>query len=465
MSIISIINLSYFILFLLSIIFIFSLYSIFNKNKKINFIAVFVLLSLVMITSAYLFFMNTNIILLNLFHLFGFSLFFIFFFSFLFILILILSFKRETEQFYSLLGLVIIGVLLIPIANSLITIFLALELISISTSFLILSKNEYKLESAIKLFLLSAISIAIFAFAMVLIFPYNSQLSLTSLVSNNLITSNYFVELSIILFIVALGFESALFPFNFWVPDVYQGSESNITALISGINKSVAFIAIILILFIVFSSYRQFFSMILFILAILTMFFGNLLALVQKNVKRLFAYSSISQAGYILIGLAAVTQYGLEASTFQIVAHAFMIIGVFSIIFFIQKEHNLNTIEDYNGLSSRNGFAAISLTILMLSMAGIPPLLGFYGKFLLFSSAISANMLILAIIGILNSFISIYYYGKLITSMYRKREVKQISLSKQSIIVVSICLIIIIGIGIYPQPLIHITRIISSMII
>ncbi len=460
-----IINISDFILIILSLIFIYSLFSIFKKNKKINFIIMLLLLLSLILVSSYLFLLSTNILILNLFHIFRFSLFFISFFSFLFILILILSFEKETQYFYTLLSLVIIGVLLIPIANSLITIFLALELISISTSFLILSKNEYKLESAVKLFLLSAISISIFAFAIVLIFPYNAQLTLTNIINNNIISSNYFIELALILFIVALGFESALFPFNFWVPDVYQASESNITALISGINKSVAFVAIILVLFIVFISYKQLFSTILSVLAILTMFFGNLIALVQKNIKRLLAYSSISQAGYILIGIATLTQYGLQASIFQIFAHAFMIIGAFSIIFWLQKQHNLNTISDYKGLSSRNNFAAISLTILMLSMAGIPPLLGFYGKFLLFSSAINANMLLLALIGILNSFISIYYYGKVITAMYRKTRAKIISFDKQALIVASVCVFIIISLGIYPQPLIHITQIISSTIL
>jgi NADH:ubiquinone oxidoreductase subunit 2 (subunit N) len=182
------------------------------------------------------------------------------------------------------------------------------------------------------------------------------------------------------------------------------------------------------------------------------MFFGNILALVQTSVKRMFAYSSIAQAGYIIIGIAAATEFSLEASIFYIIAHAFMIIGAFAIVMWLESK-NIRTIDEYNGLSSRSKFAAVSLTILMLSMAGIPPLIGFTGKLLLFSSALSANLALLAVIGIINSFISIYYYAKVMNVMYSRKTVSQLRIEPYIATVVLICVLFVIIFGIFPQPI------------
>jgi NADH:ubiquinone oxidoreductase subunit 2 (subunit N) len=169
-------------------------------------------------------------------------------------------------------------------------------------------------------------------------------------------------------------------------------------------------------------------------------------------VKRMFAYSSIAQAGYIIIGIAAATEFSLEASIFYIIAHAFMIIGAFAIVMWLESK-NIRTIDEYNGLSSRSKFAAVSLTILMLSMAGIPPLIGFTGKLLLFSSALSANLALLAVIGIINSFISIYYYAKVMNVMYSRKTVSQLRIEPYVATVVLICVLFVIIFGIFPQPI------------
>jgi NADH:ubiquinone oxidoreductase subunit 2 (chain N) len=198
--------------------------------------------------------------------------------------------------------------------------------------------------------------------------------------------------------------------------------------------------------------YSGLFSNVFQVLAILTMFFGNIVALVQTNVKRLFAYSSISQAGYIAIGFVSASQYGIEASIFQIFGHAFMIIGTFAIVLWLESK-NIKSIKDYTGLSSRNGMMAFSLTIFMLSMIGIPPLVGFVGKLLLFTSAINSGFIALAVIAILNSFISVYYYAKVILSMYSTSDKGAMESSWSVNTTVMMCMAVVVFFGLFPGTL------------
>ena len=177
----------------------------------------------------------------------------------------------------------------------------------------------------------------------------------------------------------------------------------------------------------------------------------------------MFAYSSISQAGYILIGIPTATQFGLEAS---ISTYSTFIYdnGTFAIVMWLETK-NVKTLSDYTGLDARNRFAAGALTIFMLSMAGIPLLIGFDGKLLLFLSAINAHLLLLTVMGIINSFISIYYYSRVINAMYTRRAEKKISMDKYIAVVVVITLAIVIGFGIYPQPLINLATIASKSVL
>lgn len=167
----------------------------------------------------------------------------------------------------------------------------------------------------------------------------------------------------------------------------------------------------------------------------------------------MLAYSSISQAGYIMVGIAVATQYGIESSIFQIFAHAFMVVGAFSIVAWLESR-NIKTVGDYAGLASRNWIASLSLTLFMLSMAGIPPLIGFDGKFLLFTSAAYAGMLPLAFFGVINSFISMYYYWKVISSVYSERHKEKLRLTRSVAFSVAVALFMVVIVGIYPQPLI-----------
>ena len=360
------------------------------------------------------------------------------------------------QRFNMLLSFVALGAFMVAFAYSIIAVLVGIELVILASAFMILQNGKGYVEPALKLFVLGAMATAIFTVALALLSPYDPGLSLSGIMS--LPSTRFIIGLSLVLFIGALSIEGAAFPFNLWVPDVYEGAPGNVTALLAGVNKKVAIIALMEIVLVVFSAYGMesgtpLLTEALVILSILTMFFGNLAALVQKNIKRMFAYSSISQAGYIFIGIASNTASGAAASIFYIIAHMFMIIGAFSVVLWLES-NGIRTMEEYAGLYNRNAFAAVALSLLMLSMAGIPPLIGFVGKFLLFSSAVYANIAFLAFVGVINSFLSVYYYAKVINQMFLRRDEKRMRMDRNIAAVVVACLVFIIAVGIYPQILI-----------
>ncbi len=442
-----------------------SIAGLFHRRKSVTFLINTSLFALIAIASIASMIYGSTYTIAGVINFNAFSELFITLFSVSLLLINILAYRysENHDTFSFLLALSFTGMFFISTASSLLEILLGFEMMALPSVFMIIGEGRSRLEAGIKLFFLGVLSITVLVFATSLLYSYNPSLSLVSMQPLQG-TIPYLLVLAIILFIASLGVETALFPFNLWVPDVYQGAPGFITAMLAGINKKVAFVALLEILFIVLIPFSSTFTPILVLLSILTMFFGNLVAMVQENVKRMFAYSSISQAGYILVGMAAAGSLGITASIFQIVTHAFMIIGAFSVVMWLESR-NMHTVDDYSGLFRSNGFAAVSLTLLMLSMAGIPPLMGFYGKFLLFSSAISSKLLYLAVIGIVNSFISIYYYGRLINSMFVKKEKRKEKMSLTVITVVSVTLAVILLFGIYPQPILHLASMASAALL
>ncbi len=463
MALIDISIIGYIMVVALLLLVISGVFSFIHRKEKLQLIISTALFTIIAATSISMLLYAQTVLLLNIFVIYPFSMLFVALFSIAFMLINILSYEYSKDylSFSLLLGFVALGGFAVAMADSFVTILLGIELVSVPTAFMIMINGKQYVEAAVKLFILAAIGVTLIAFATALIFPYDPGLYLVPLLSATGFSGGYLALLALLLFIAGLAFDASLFPFNLWVPDVYAGSPANITALLAGINKKVAFVALFEILFISLSQFIGTFSIVFQILAILTMFFGNIVALVQNNVKRLFAYSAISQAGYIALGFAAGTPYGISASIFQIVAHTFMIIGSFAIILWLESK-NIRSIQDYNGLGSRNGFVAFALTIFMLSMIGIPPLIGFVGKFLLFTSVINSGLILLALIAIINSVISVYYYLRIILSMYSKRE-RSVMLADWTVnTVVAICLIAVIAVGIYPQLLFTLTTIAGS---
>jgi NADH-quinone oxidoreductase subunit N len=351
------------------------------------------------------------------------------------------------------------GMYMVSMSDNFVALALGLELMLISTVIAILASLPRHMEAAAKLFILSALSIAVLVFGIVVFYGASGTISM------NGIGISQFALYSLLLIIAAIGFEIAAFPFNMWVPDVYEGSPLYITAMLGGINKKVGFLILIQVLFLAFYNYLGAILPVLYAISILTMFYGNIIALSQKSIKRMLAYSAISQSGYILIGILVGTAYGLSAALFQIVAHMFMFIGAIAIVSYMESRNKKN-VSDYIGMYKENPVFAISLTVLFLSMVGIPLTSGFIGKFMLFSSAVYSNMAILAIIGIVNSVISIYYYLKVIMAAFTDKEGTLTSHpGLLLVLIVVVCTAATILLGIYPQLLIHATYAISSSII
>jgi NADH-quinone oxidoreductase subunit N len=269
--------------------------------------------------------------------------------------------------------------------------------------------------------------------------------------------SNPVVYLALLLIFAGIAFKCALFPFHMWVPDVYQGAPTPVTAFLSVGPKAVGFAILLRVflnnLFPLLPAWAGFFTAV----SVITMTAGNIIALSQTNIKRMLAYSSIAQAGYILIGFIAGTPLGIGAVLFYILVYVFMNLGAFGCVSLISQSIKSDSIEDYAGLNRRDPISAFMLTMFLLSLAGIPPLAGFLGKFLLFASAIQSKLIFLAIAAAVNSVVAFYYYIHVIKCMYfdepKPLDVQPKSAALQvALIIALICILIA---GILPHPFLN----------
>ncbi|MDE1768450.1 MAG: hypothetical protein KGH64_05405 [Candidatus Micrarchaeota archaeon] len=357
------------------------------------------------------------------------------------------KYSENYGDFAIISNFALLGMYVVSSSVSLITIFVGLELATLPAVFLILLSRG-TIEAATKLFITAAIAIAILSFAIVLLYGASNSFALKSYSQSTIIA------FAALLFVAALGFEASIFPFNVLIPDIYTGSSAYVTAMLGGVNKKVGFAALLQVLLLVFITNKELFLFVA-VLSTLTMFYGNIVALLQNNTKRMLAYSSISQAGYILIGVAVASQAGITAAIFQIFSHMFIFIGMLGILAFLESK-NRKEVNDLIGLSGENSLAAFSLSLFMLSLIGLPLTTGFVGKFLLFLSAINAGLIWLAVIGIINTAISVFYYVKAIMAMYANKEgARHLSMPLSLRFVVIICILITVIFGIYPGPLVN----------
>lgn len=417
------------------------------KKKRLQFILNLLILLALFLCIYGLYYSNSYAQYANLFDVTPFSLFFMRLFTIgMFITNLIFYQYSDNYESITLLStFMLMGMYLVAGSSSLITIFLGLELATMPMIFSILLSKK-SMEAAVKLFIMGSIALALFSFGMVLVYGGTGSVSLTT-------SSNApFLLFAFVLLIAALGFEASIFPFNLLIPDVYEGSPASLTAVMGGINKKVGFAALIQVLILVFITYQSAF-LVVAIFAVLTMFYGNLCALRQKNLKRMLAYSSIAQSGYILIGIATYSQAGITAALVQIFAHSIIFIGALAIIAWLEA-NNRHTIDNLVGLAHENRFGAFAFAFFLLALAGLPFTLGFVGKLLIFLSAINAGLLWLVAIGIINTIIALYYYAKPIMAMYSGSSRHKLNMPVLIVAAVAICLLIVLLLGIYPQPLI-----------
>jgi len=333
-------------------------------------------------------------------------------------------------EYYTLLLLSTAGMMLMAAAINLMTIFIALEILSLALYALVgLNRAEERsAEAALKYLLLGAFASAFLLYGMALVYGQAGTTSLAGVRDYVAARGAEFPALLAVglgLMVVGFGFKVALVPFQMWVPDVYEGAPTSVTAFMSVGAKAAGFAALGRVALYAFGDWYQAWVWVLAVLAALTMTVGNLAALRQTNLKRMLAYSSIAHAGYVLVGVAAGNELGLSAVLFYLFAYAFMNVGAFAVIIavgrFGDSEGGGETLESFSGLSSRSPGLAAAMAVLMLSLAGVPPLVGFLGKLYVFTAAVEADLTWLAILGVINSVISAYYYLRVVGVMYRKQ--------------------------------------------
>ena len=332
-------------------------------------------------------------------------------------------------EYYALVLFGAVGMSLMSSAVELVLIFIALEISSISTYVLAGFRREAAIssESSVKYFLLGSFATAFFLYGVALMFGATGSTSIT--VIGNVLRSGHIPVLAyvgIALMFVGLGFKVAAAPFHVWTPDVYEGAPSPVVGFMSTAPKAAVFAVLLRIMFEADAPGRVW---LIWVVAALSMTLGNIGALVQDNVKRLLAYSSIAHAGYLLVAFAALPNNGIPAAMFYTASYAAMNVGAFAVISHIGgKGERYVTLEDYEGLGRRSPLLAATLTIFLLSLIGIPITGGFFAKFYVFSAALQSNLVGLVIIGVLNSAVASYYYLRVIVVMYMREAREEVPL-------------------------------------
>jgi len=330
----------------------------------------------------------------------------------------------RTGEYYALVLFAVSGMLMMAAATDLIVIFLGLEVMSIAVYVLagIWRRELRSNEAALKYFLLGAFATGFLLYGIALIYGSCGTTNL-ALVTQQLTKASgsqlHLALIGVAMLVVGFGFKVAAVPFHAWAPDVYEGAPTAITALMAVGVKAAAFAAFARVFVHHFASIAAQWTTVLWVLAAVTMTVGNVVAISQRNIKRLLAYSSIAHAGYILVGLVAASETGGAAILYYLLVYGLMNLGAFAVIIALGRRGAPNeSLDDYAGVGFTHPFLGFSMSVFMLSLAGIPALAGFTGKFYLFSAAVQAGYVGLALIGVLNSVISMYYYVGVLVKMY-----------------------------------------------
>ncbi len=337
------------------------------------------------------------------------------------------DFGKNLGEYYALVLFATVGMLLMAASAHLIMIFLGLEIMSIAVYVLagFFREDPRSNEAALKYLVLGAFSSGFLLFGMAMLYgAAGGTLYLPELaakLSTFAALTRPLTLLGLALIIVGFGFKVAAVPFHMWIPDVYEGAPTNVTAFMAVGVKAAAFAAFARVLFVAFPNFTVEWNMVLWVLAVVTMTLGNVVAIAQTNIKRMLAYSSIAHAGYLMVALVAANQLGAVSLLYYLLAYTIMNIGAFAVVILVgrKKDAYLN-IYDYSGLGFQHPALAATMTIFMFALAGIPPTAGFVGKFYIFSAAVQAGYIWLAIIGVMNSLVSVYYYLRITVLMYMR---------------------------------------------
>jgi NADH-quinone oxidoreductase subunit N len=329
-------------------------------------------------------------------------------------------------EYYFLILCAALGMMIMAGGIDLVTIFIGLETMAVSFYILagFIKPSQRSNEAAVKYFLLGAFSLGILLYGMSLMYGLSGTTNLRVMATRFAgQEQNPLLVLAVILVVAGVGFKIAAVPFHMWAPDVYEGAPTPITAFLSVGSKAASFAMLLRIFVEGLPVMSADWRLLFYVLSIVTMTVGNFAAVTQSNVKRMLAYSSIAHAGYVLIGVVAGTARGVTAMLIYLLVYTFMQLGAFAVVVLLRRDDVVgDELKDFSGLHSRNPFAAFAMLLFMLSLGGIPPTAGFMGKFWLFSAAIDAGYYWLAVIGVLNSAVSLYYYVRIVVFMYLRKE-------------------------------------------
>ncbi|HET9939645.1 MAG TPA: NADH-quinone oxidoreductase subunit N [Candidatus Eisenbacteria bacterium] len=334
----------------------------------------------------------------------------------------------EPSEYYALLLFATAGMMILGSGLDLITLFLGIEVLSISLYILAGYRRDSDAsnEAAMKYFLLGAFASSVLLYGIALVYGATGTTSLVRIaetVSGSATMPEGLMFAGVALILVGLAFKVAAAPFHMWTPDVYEGAPTPITAFLSAGPKAAAFAALIRTFFIGFGPIQAEWNTILAVIAALTMTIGNIAAIAQTRVKRMLAYSSIAHSGYVLIGIVAGGAAGGAAAVFYLFAYVAMNLGAFAVIVLLEhKGERGEELRDYAGIGFRYPVIGALLSLFMISLSGIPPTAGFMGKLYLFGAAVQSGHVLLAVIGVLNSAISVFYYLRLMVLMYMREE-------------------------------------------
>ena len=411
----------------------------------------------------------SNMIVIDRFALFFNSLFIV---ATIITILISINYIREESinygEYYVLVLLATVGMMFMAKANDLMIVFLGLETLSISIYVLVgfLRTNVKSNESSLKYFLLGAFSSGFLLYGIALIYGATGTTKLPDIAryieNTPHLLSNPMLLASIGLLIVGFGFKMALVPFHMWTPDVYEGAPTSITAFMSVGVKAAAFAAFLRVFLTSFSAFRVDWTMILWVLAVVTMTLGNIVAISQENIKRMLAYSSIAHAGFILVAMTAGGYMATASIMYYLMAYTVMNLGAFAVVIIYGKKGEENIlISDYAGAGFKYPFLSVAMVIFMFSLAGIPPLAGFIGKFYIFGAAVKQGFIWLAIIAVLNSVVATYYYLRVTVIMYMKEPVKEVGQLSYSIPIVIALLattFLTLHMGILPSRYLELAR-------
>lgn len=358
--------------------------------------------------------------------------------------------KSNVSEYFLLLMSTLIGMDFMISSGDFLMFYLGLELATIPIAALA-ALERYKNSSAeagIKLILISALSSGILLYGISMIYGTTGTLYFSKLAE--VYTNAPLQILAFIFFFSGMAFKISIVPFHLWTPDVYEGAPINITAYLSVISKGAAVFIFTIILFTVFHSIAYLWKDVIYIASIATMTIGNLFAIRQKNLKRFLAFSSISQAGFILLGIISGTAFGMATVIYFILIYIFSNLGAFGVVSAISDRTGKESMDDYNGLYKTNPMLSWTMTLALFSLAGIPPVAGFFGKFFLFTAAAQQGLYVLVTIAVVNTIISLYYYLLIVKAMFINTSDKPIEYFKSDFTTrlgLVICLggIIIIG--------------------